>query len=155
MADLTTKTILSVCATTAKRLPDLAIKNGQLIFIQDKHRIAFDFGDKRKFYNQIEELATDEERIALEEPIVGSFYFVINTAVFWTYQNDWIPLTTSPEEIVFIGTDTMPELGSAKTLYVSKTKKEITVWDNNTNGYVSVSNYSEAISEEEIASLFK
>ena len=121
------KSILSVCATTASRLPDLSIKNGQLIFIQDKHRIAFDFGDKRKFYNQIEELATEEERIALEEPVSGSYYFVIDKAVFWTYQNEWIQLTTSPEEIVFIGTE-MPELGSAKILYVNKTKKEISVF---------------------------
>lgn len=153
MADLTTKTILSVCATTANRLPDLAIKNGQLIFVQDKHRIAFDFGGKRKFYNQIEELVTDEERIALKNPVTGSYYFVLDTAVFWTYQDRWIQLTTSPEEILFIGTN-MPELGSAKTLYVSKTKKEISVWDNDVQSYVVVSNAKEEVSMSDIDVLF-
>lgn len=153
MTDLTTRAILSVCATTASRLPDLAIKNGQLIFIQDKHRIAFDYGDKRVFYNQIEELATDDDRISLENPVVGSYYFVIDTAVFWTYQGDWIPLTTSPEEIVFIGTE-MPELGSAKTLYVSKTNKEISVWDEATNQYIVVADKNDVISESDIDLLF-
>lgn len=153
MADLTTKTILSVCATTANRLPDLTIKNGQLIFVQDRHRIAFDFGGKRKFYNQIEELVTDEERIALENPVTGSYYFVLDTAVFWTYQDRWIQLTTSPEEILFIGTN-MPELGSAKTLYVSKTKKEISVWDNDVQSYVVVSNAKEEVSMSDIDVLF-
>lgn len=154
MADLTMKTILSVCATNANRLPDLAIKNGQLIFIQDKHRIAFDFGGKRRFYNQIEELATETERVALESPVTGSYYFVINTAVLWTYQDKWIPLTTSPEEIVFIGTDIMPELGSAKTLYVSKTKKQISVWDDDTKQYIVVADKKEIVSESDIDTLF-
>ena len=135
MADLTTRTVLSVCATTSNRLPDLSIKNGQLIFIQDKRRLAFDFGDSRKFYNQIEELATDSDRIAIENPITGSFYFVIETAVLWTYQNEWVQLTTTPEKILFIGTE-MPELGSANKLYINKTQKEISVWDNEKNGYI-------------------
>lgn len=154
MADLTMKTILSVCATNANRLPDLAIKNGQLIFIQDKHRIAFDFGGKRRFYNQIEELATEAERVALEAPVTGSYYFVINTAVLWTYQDKWIPLTTSPEEIVFIGTDVMPELGSAKTLYISKTKKQISVWDNDTKQYIVVADKNEIVDVSDIDALF-
>ena len=153
MADLTIRNALSVCATTSNRLPDLAIKNGQLIFIQDKCRIAFDFGDKRKFYNQIEELATDYDRVMLETPVTGSYYFVIDTAIFWTYQDDWIQLTTSPEQIVFIGTE-MPELGSAKTLYVNKTNKEISVWDDTANSYITVSNYCDVISKPDIDLLF-
>lgn len=154
MADTTTYPILSVCATVGSRLSDLVIKNGQLIFVQDKHRIALDYGDKRVFYNQIEEIATEDERKSILAPVTGLYYFVIDTAVFWTYRNGWVQITTSPQEIVFIGTD-LPELGSAKTLYVNKTNKEISVWDNEENGYIAVSNYSEAISEEEIASLFK
>ena len=153
MADTMIRTALSVCATTSNRLPDLAIKNGQLIFIQDKCRIAFDFGDSRKFYNQINELDTDSERIALEEPVTGSYYFVIETAVLWTYQNGWVQLTTTPEEIVFIGVE-LPTLGSANKLYVNKEEKEISVWDDKTNQYITVSNYSDAISESQIDSLF-
>ena len=153
MADTNIRTALSVCATTSNRLPDLAIKNGQLIFIQDKCRIAFDFGDSRKFYNQINELATDSERIALEEPVTGSYYFVIETAVLWTYQDRWVQLTTTPEEIVFIGVE-LPTLGSANKLYVDKTNKEISVWDEETNGYITVADATNTISESDIDSLF-
>lgn len=153
MADLTTKSVLSVCATTSSRLQDLSIKNGQLIFIQDKCRIAFDFGNSRKFYNQINELATDEERLKLEEPVAGSYYFVIDTAVLWAYQDKWIQLTTKPEEIVFIGVE-LPTLGSANKLYVNKADKEISVWDEETNGYIVVSDVTKSIGESDIDSLF-
>ena len=153
MADTNIRTALSVCATTSSRLPDLAIKNGQLIFIKDKCRIAFDFGDSRKFYNQINELATDSERMAMEEPMDGYYYFVIETAVLWTYQNRWIQLTTSPEEIVFIGAE-IPLLGSGNKLYVNKKEKEISVWDNETNGYIVVADTTETISEFDIDLLF-
>lgn len=153
MANTTMRTALSVCATTSSRLPDLAIKNGQLIFIKDKCRIAFDFGGSRKFYNQIAELNTDTERIELVDPVNGSYYFVIETAVLWTYQDKWIQLTTTPEEVVFIGAE-IPTLGSANKLYVNKKEKEISVWDNDTNGYIVVSDVAKSISESDIDSLF-
>ena len=60
MADSTVKTVLSICATVGSRLSDLVIKDGQLIFVRDKHKIAFDFGGKRTFYNQIVEVASDD-----------------------------------------------------------------------------------------------
>ena len=153
MADSNIKTVLKVCATKANRLPDLAIKEGQLIFIQDKHRIAFDFKGQRVFYNQIEELSTERERITLEAPVNGFYYFVIEKAVLWTYQDKWIQITTAPDEIVFIGTE-MPELGSEKTLYVDKENKEISVWDNATNDYIIVADKNDVVSEFEIDSLF-
>ena len=154
MADKSTiKTILSVCATVASRLQDLEIKNGNLIFVQDKHKIALDYGGKRVFYNQIEELATEAERIAILAPVTGSYYFVVDTAVLWTYQNGWVQVTTPPEEIVFIGTE-MPELGSVKTLYVNKLKKSISVWDADTNQYIIVADTKEVVSESDIDSLF-
>ena len=156
MADNVMNTVLQVCATKSNRLPDLAITNGQLIFIQDKHRIAFDFNNQRKFYNQIEELDTDYNRVELANQIDGAFYFVIETAMLWTYRSDWIQLTSAPEEIVFIGTE-MPELGCEKTLYVSKTKKEISVWDDYTDSYVVVADRTEiaSVSTDDIDLLFK
>ena len=155
MADtnLITNHVLSVCATTGERVKDLTIKNGQLIFVQDKHRIAFDFNDKRRFYNQIEELETDAERTSLLAPVSGMYYFVIETAVLWTYQSGWIQITSRPEEIMFIGTE-IPTLGSANKLYVNKTNKEISVWDEEINGYITVANSTNAISESDIDSLF-
>lgn len=151
MADSTVKSILSVCATTGSRLSDLVIKDGQLIFVQDKHRIAFDFKGKREFYNQIEEIATEEERTGIE-PIEGLFYFVINTAVLWTYRSKWIQLTTPPQDVIFIGVE-LPELGSANTLYVNK-NGGISVWDSSTLGYVVVATKSGAIDEVDISALF-
>ena len=151
MADTTVKTVLSVCATTGSRLSDLVIKDGQLIFVQDKHRIAFDFKGKRVFYNQIEEIATEEEREGIE-PVDGVFYFVVNTAVMWTYRGKWIQLTTPPQDVIFIGVE-LPELGSANILYVNKSGY-ISIWDEDTRNYITVANKSDSISEVDIVALF-
>ena len=148
----------TIVATTSDRIKDLVIKNGQLIFVQDKGRIAFDFKDKRVFYNQITELDTEYDRASLSTPTNG-YYFVIETAVLWFYQDEWIQITTPPEDIVFIGVE-LPELGQSKTLYVNKTNKEISVWDEANNEYVVVADKSDAvevgsIEDAEIDSLFQ
>lgn len=106
MADLTTKPVLSIRATVGSKLPDLVIEDGQLIFVQDKHKIALDFGGKRTFYNQIEELATDNTRTAILAPIKGAFYFVLDTGILWTYQNDWVQITTPPKDVTAFPLDT-------------------------------------------------
>ena len=154
MADTTTSAILSVYATVASKLPDLTIKDGNLIFVQDKHKVALDFNGKRVFYKDIEELDTEGVRKTLLAPIVGRFYFVIETAVLWRYSEDgWVQITTPPEEIVFIGTE-LPELGVAQTLYVNKAQKEILVWDDSNEEYLVVADKSEAVSTEDIDALF-
>ena len=56
MADLTTYPVLSVCATVGSKLPDLAIKDGQLIFVQDKHKIAFDLVKSEFFTIKLKKL---------------------------------------------------------------------------------------------------
>lgn len=152
MAD-TAKKILSVIATTSERLPYLTIKNGQLIFVQDRQRIALDFGDTRKFYNQIEIVQTESERLELTNPVFGFFYFVVETVVLWTYQNGWIQVTTPPDKIVFIGT-TFPQLGSKNILYVNTADKSISVWDDKSQLYMVVANKTESITNEDIESLF-
>lgn len=163
MADETdaAKQILSVIATTASRVKDLVIKNGQLIFVQDVGRIAFDFNGKRVFYNQIIELDTEHERSSLSSPSYG-YYFIIETAVLWFYDDKWTQVTTQPEEIMFIGTE-MPSLGKQNTLYVDKTNKEISVWDETTNGYIVVADKTDitdvdvsigTVTQDDIDSLF-
>ena len=154
MADLTTNPVLSVCATVGSKLPDLVIKDGQLIFVQDKHKIALDFGGKRKFYNQIEELATDGARTSMLAPVAGRFYFVIETAVLWRYQDRWIQITTPPKEVVFFGTE-LPELGVPKTLYVDTLKKELSVWDDSTSEYVVVADRTFELTVDEVDALFQ
>lgn len=94
MADLTTTPVLSPIATVKSRLSDLTVQDGQLIFIQDKKEIAFDFGGNRKVYKQIEELATEAERTSLLAPVTGFYYYVVDSGVLWTYQDGWLQLTT-------------------------------------------------------------
>lgn len=151
MAD--SNTIMSVVATTASRLPDLSIKNGQLIFIKDKQKIALDLNDKRIFYNQIVVLQTETERASLLAPISGLFYFVIENAVLWMYEQQWIQITTPPEEIVFIGAS-IPELGNNRTVYIDTSAKTISVWDSDLEEYSVVADKTESISSEEILQLF-
>lgn len=154
MSDVSAYPILSVCATVGSKLSSLEKKDGQLIFIQDKHRIALDYNGKRVFYNCIDEIETEQARTNLLAPISGHYYFVVGTATLWTYRNgNWIRITTPPEEIVFIGTE-LPNLGSAQTLYIDKNKKQIAVWDEAENDYMVVSDKTMNITEDDIESLF-
>ena len=152
MADTTTKSVMSLVATSSSRIRDLIIKDGQLIFIQDLGRIAFDFKGQRVFYNQIVELNTEAERLALESPLDG-YYFVIDEACLWFYQNEWIQITEKPEDIVFIGVE-LPELGQANKIYVDIDDREISVWDEKTGTYIAVSNYTAEATDADIESLF-
>lgn len=145
--------ILSVVGTVGKKLPDLPIKDAQLIFVKDKCKIALDLNGKRTFYNEIITFETEQERVELLAPISGCFYFVINTAVLWFYKDTWVQITTPPEEILFIGTE-LPELGSDNKLYINKEKRNISVWDENGNGYITVGEVTGRISNAEIDKLF-
>ena len=55
------KHLLSIIGTELNKLQDIAIKNGQLIFLKDKGRIVFDLNDRRTFYDSISILETEEE----------------------------------------------------------------------------------------------
>ena len=155
MADATsTKSIMSLIATTSSRIRDLVIKDGQLIFIQDLGRIAFDFKGKRVFYNQIVELNTEAERLALESPLDG-YYFVIDSACLWFYQNGWIQITEKPENIVFIGVE-LPELGQANKIYANTTEgaESISVWNEELGAYVVVADKTHSMTSDEVIALF-
>ena len=153
MADTNSaRPIMSLVATTSSRIKDLVIKDGQLIFIRDLGRIAFDFKGTRVFYNQIVELNTEAERLALDSPLDG-YYFVIDKACLWFYKDGWIQITEKPQEIVFIGTE-LPQLGQENKIYVDTDDKEISVWDEETDKYIVVSNYTREVSVEDIENLF-
>lgn len=145
--------ILSVIGTVKSKIPDLSIKNGQLIFVQDSQKIALDFNNKRVFYNDITILQTDTERTSLLAPVSERFYFVVGTAILWFYKDSWIQVTTAPQDVVFIGT-TLPELGSENTLYVNKTENNISVWDADSQEYIVVSDTTNSIDNDDILSLF-
>lgn len=155
MADTANRSVLKLIATTSSKIKNLIIENGQLIFIQDLGRIAFDFNGKRVYYNQIVELGTEAERLTLDSPLSG-YYFVIDSGVLWHYQNnEWTPITGKPDEVVFIGVE-LPELGTAKegTLYVNKAEKEIAIFDSASNEYVIVSDYTNEVTQMDIEKLF-
>lgn len=146
--------ILSVIATQGSKLSDIAIENGQLIFVQDKRKIALDFDGKRVFYNDIRELTTEASRISLLAPVSGAFYFVVETAVLWTYRDGgWVRITTPPGEIVCIGAS-LPDIGSKDTLYVNNERREISVWDASAEAYVVVADSTAEITVDEINSMF-
>ena len=147
------KNVRKVIATTGKKVSDLAIKNGQMLFIQDKQRIALDYNGKRVFYNEINVLKTEEERLNLAAPIDGCFYFVIETAVMWYFDTDWVASTSSPQEVLFIGTS-LPELGIKSKLYVDTTQKNISIWNPERNEYEVIAEKIEPISDEEINKIF-
>ncbi len=156
MAD-TTKQFISIVATTSDRVKDLVIKDGQLIFVNgDSPRIALDYKGKRTFYNQIIELETEHERQNLSEPVNGKYYFVIETAVFWRYFNEWIPLTKEPDEILFIGDGDFPELGQPKKLYINKSEgnEHISIWDEEDEKYKIVADKTQDIEVSFINNLF-
>lgn len=155
MADTTTKSVLKLVATTSSKIKDLIINDGQLIFLQDVGRIAFDFKGQRVFYNQIVELSSEAERLALDSPLAG-YYFVIGSGCLWFYQNEWIQITEKPTEVIQIGVE-LPELGQAQEgmLYVNKAEREIAVFDNASNEYIIVSDYTNEVSEQDIISLFE
>lgn len=151
-----TKSILNlVVADQSSKLSDFAIGDKQIIFLQDKKKLALDYNGKRTFYNQIEILQTDNERVSLEDPIYGSFYFVIGTGSLWFYEDKWSPITSSPKEIIFIG-DVLPEIGIENTIYINKEEDNeyVAIWDNENKRYRTIAKNHDVISEEDIASLF-
>lgn len=155
MADTTsTKTVLSLIATSSSKIRDLSIKNGQLIFIQDVGRIAFDFNNTRVFYNQIAELNTEVERQEIASPLNG-YYFVIDTGVLWRYKNEWIQITGAPEEIVFIGVE-LPTLGQANKMYANITEgaENISVWSDELGAFIIVADKTQSMTSEEVIAMF-
>ena len=145
---------LKIMATSSSKIRDLAIKNGQLIFIQDLKRIAFDFNNKRIFYNQIVELNTDADRLALEAPLNG-YYFVIDGACLWSYQGEWIQITNKSQETIHIGAE-FPSLEQAEegVLYVNKTERQIAIFDDASDEYFVFSDYTQEATDEDIEDLF-
>lgn len=146
--------VMNLVATSSSRIRQLPIKNGQLVFIQNLGRIAFDFNDKRVFYNQIVELETEGDRLTLDEPLDG-YYFVIDTACLWFYKSGWTQITEKPESVLFIDVE-LPQLGQAKegTLYVNKAEREIAVFDSASNEYVIVSDCTNEVTDEDILQMF-
>ena len=152
VADSNASKGLKVIATSSSRIRDLIIRDNQLIFIRDLGRIAFDSKGKRVFYNQIVEIESEADRLALVNPI-GGYYFVIGSACLWFYKDGWTQITEKPQEVLFVGVE-LPELGQEGKLYVDKDDREISVWDDETDTYIAVANYTSEVTDQDIIDLF-
>lgn len=154
IADSSASSGLKVIATSSSRIRDLIIRDNQLIFIRDLGRIAFDSKGKRVFYNQIVELETEADRLALVNPI-GGYYFVIRSACLWFYKDGWTQITERPQEVLFIGVE-LPELGSEGKLYIDKTNgnENISVWNEEFDEYQIVANRTYSMTPEDVIELF-
>ena len=146
--------VMSLVATNSSRIRELPLKNGQLVFIQDLGRIAFDYNDTRVFYNQIVELESEVDRLTLNEPLNG-YYFVYGTGCLWFYKDGWTQITEKPANVVQIDVE-LPQLGQAEegVLYVNKTDREIAVFDSTSNEYIVVSDYTNEVTTEDIEKMF-
>ena len=68
-----TKREFKIVATNSDKIESLGVKDGQLIFVQDKEKIAFDFNNKRVFYDNSGELDVISSKItALEKEKVDA-----------------------------------------------------------------------------------
>ena len=68
-----TKREFKIVATTSDKVESLGVKDGQLIFVQDEGKVAFDFNGNRVFYDHSDELGKIYSKIAtLEEEKVDA-----------------------------------------------------------------------------------
>ena len=76
-----TKREFKIVATTSDKIEALGIKDGQLIFVQDKGKVAFDFNGTRVFYDNGEELDDIYSKIIVLEKKDVEFETQIETKV--------------------------------------------------------------------------
>ena len=62
-----TKREFKIVATTSDKVELLGVKDGQLIFVQDEGRVAFDFNGNRVFYDHSDELGKIYSKITILE----------------------------------------------------------------------------------------
>lgn len=116
--------VIRYYAVSRDKLDQLAVADGQLIFVHNAREIYLDVNGERTSYSQIMILFDEEHRKGLK-PVTG-FYFVSSTNVLWRYDNQWIQLTTPPREVV-VFSDELPQQGVEETLYI--TEKDIYKFD--------------------------
>lgn len=104
--------------TTASRLNDLGIVDGQIIFTSDTKTIYLDMKSKRHGYSTIQIFDTDADRAGVLAPVEG-YYYVEDTHVLWRYKGKWVQITPDNlEPIVFYDNkNSFPLTGVANTLY--------------------------------------
>lgn len=134
--------ILKIYTTVAARLPQLKVRNGNLIFTSDTKQIYLDVNGNRLSYNCIKVFATDHDRITFLSPPEG-FYFVEETGVMWRYSVNWQQITPSNLNQIAFGNsvEDFPLKGKDDILYV--TDEATYKWDSMTESYLIIANKTE------------
>ena len=127
--------------TTASKLNELPVSDGQIIYAPDDNTICLDMRSQRFTYKTIRTFNTDAERLMAASASAG-FYYVEETNIIWrkTLNGAWRQITPSNLEPVFCGgsTDAFPQTGMEGVLYY--TKEGIYGWDSETNKYILIAN---------------
>ncbi len=126
--------------TISERLPELPVRNGNIIFVSDSRQICLDSDGIRIPYDPIKIFDTEQERADCEEPVTG-FYFVADTNVLWRYSNDaWSQLTPSNLTPIVYGKviADFPQEGQSDILYVAD--DAIYKWDDAAKQYIIAAN---------------
>lgn len=112
--------ILNAYITKSKYLPQLPVKDGQLIFTTDGNTVALDFGGTRYFYQTIQTFATEKDREELSFPLSG-YYYVEESNALWYFSSSWSRITPKEIEPVVFGQteEDFPEVGKENVLYVA------------------------------------
>lgn len=108
-------------STTGAKLNNIAVIDGNIIFVRDKRKIYVDAKGERTEYSSIITLIDDATRVGMANPLEG-FYFVKETEVLWRYDRRWKALTAKPESnTIYLDGDeeSLPTIGQDKTLYIT------------------------------------
>lgn len=135
--------ILNMYVTKAKYLPQLPVRDGQLIYTTDGCRIALDFNGARYYYDTIQTFKTEEERQNFTSVLDG-YYYIEETNALWYYSNSsWTRMTPENLNPIIFGKtfNDFPKEGNSKTLYVAD--KATYKWDDLTKSYIAVANLTE------------
>ena len=127
--------------TTSKKINELAIADGQIIFCPDDNIIALDMKSQRFTYKTIKTFNTDAERVNAVFAAPG-FYYVEETNIIWrlTNANVWRQVTPTRVSPIIYGEteEVFPSIGEEGVLY--HTDKGIYNWKPQLNTYNLIAN---------------
>lgn len=135
--------VLRLYVTKDKYLPQLEVKDGNLIFLSDNGKICLDFNGARYQYDTIQNFKTNADREA-HALVTTGYYFVEEDNSLWRYSNNnWHRITPENlDPIVFGKTlNDFPPTGNPKLLYVAD--KATYKWDSAAEKYIAVANLTE------------